>query len=79
LKLKYTAEETVNHDFLQAWKVDDPEWMKARKKEWLNIKSKFDQFPEHFKKKDLKFVRSFFLTGLVEDDNKWGQCNVYLI
>ena len=66
IELKYSAEEIANHDFLQAWKTDDPEWMKARKKEWLKIKNKFNQFI-HFEKKNLKFIRSYFLTGLTGD------------
>ncbi len=68
MELKYNAEETANHSFLQAWKTDDPEWVKARKKEWLSIKGKFNYFPEGFQKKNLKFIRSYFLTGLVEAD-----------
>lgn len=66
IDLKYSVEEIVNHDFLQAWKTDDPEWMKARKKEWLIIKSKINQFT-HFQKKNLKFVRSYYLTGITGD------------
>ncbi len=76
MELKYNAEETANHSFLQAWKTDDPEWVKTRKKEWLQIKNKFDQYPEGFKKKNLKFVRSYFLTGLVEND--WASDEVVL-
>ena len=66
IELKYSVDEIVNYNFLAAWKTDDKEWMKARKKEWLKIKSKFNQFI-HFEKKNLKFVRNYFLTGLTGD------------
>lgn len=76
MELNYNAEEVANYDFLQAWKTNDPEWMKTRKKEWLQIKNKFDQFPEGFKKKNLKFVRSYFLTGLIDGD--WSNDQIAL-
>ncbi|WP_299871371.1 hypothetical protein [uncultured Cocleimonas sp.] len=67
-ELKYTKEQINNYDFFQAWKVDDKEWVKARRKQWLEIKNSLDQIAafDGILKKDYKALKQYFLTGYSE-------------
>jgi len=49
---------------LNAWKVDDKEWMKARRAQWKDVKKSLDGNFIYLKKgRDYRHLKSFFLTG----------------
>jgi hypothetical protein len=52
-------------EWRKAWKLDDPEWVKARRQAWRRIK----QSPlfEMFEKRELKRIKNFFMTGSAFD------------
>jgi len=52
-----------------AWHSEDKEWIKTRKKEWLELKKNSLDIDTWFKQKDLKQVRHYFLTGEEDPDN----------
>jgi hypothetical protein len=52
-------------EWRKAWKLDDPEWVKARRQAWRRIK----QSPlfEMFERRELKRIKNFFMTGSAFD------------
>jgi len=60
----------------ESWKVDDPEWVDLRKKEWLVVK-KSPVLKTKFKKDEIEKIKTFFMTGsaypydLDPDDWDW--------
>ncbi|MCG8612679.1 MAG: hypothetical protein MI864_19385 [Pseudomonadales bacterium] len=57
----------MENKYIAYWHTDDKEWLKARKKEWLDYKKGVDDIP-FIRRKDHKYLREFFLTGLISDD-----------
>lgn len=48
---------------MSGWQCDDPEWMKARKAEWLHVKKALKVIKGDVKAKAMKPLREYFLTG----------------
>lgn len=48
---------------MSGWQCDDPEWMKARKAEWLHVKIALEVMKGDIKTKAMKPLREYFLTG----------------
>ena len=48
---------------MSGWQCDDPEWMKARKAEWLHVKKALEVVKGDVKAKAMKPLREYFLTG----------------
>jgi hypothetical protein len=57
-----------------AWKLDDPEWMKQRKKAWRDYKD--SPIFSNYKKDLIKRCKTFFLTGIAFDpepsEDEWN-------
>ena len=52
----------------ETWQVNNPEWVTARKKEWLEIK-KSPVLKHTFKKYELTQIKQFFMTGSAYPDD----------
>jgi len=52
-----------------AWHPEDKEWIKERKRAWLELKEKSIEKHTWFKQKDMKQLRHYFLTGEEDADN----------
>ncbi len=57
-----TEYKNLDFPWRKAWKLDDPEWVKQRKKRWSQIK-KSPVF-QLYRKSELREAKIFFLTGL---------------
>ena len=66
-------------EWRRAWKLDDPEWVKARRKAWRDIKS--SPVLEFFKKWEIKRIKNFFMTGSAFDpelpEEEWSNENYH--
>jgi hypothetical protein len=65
----------------EAWKVDDPGWVKSRKKEWLYVKKSLEVMKGNIKVKAIKPLREYFLTGELppEKDQRYILNNRFLL
>lgn len=48
---------------MNSWQIDNPEWMKARKKEWTYVQKALAVMKGDVKNKAIKSLRQYFLTG----------------
>lgn len=62
-----------------AWKLDDPEWVKQRKKAWRDYKD--SPVFSTFDKGEIKWIKTFFLTGIAFDPEppkeEWNPRRLY--
>ncbi len=54
-------------EWRKAWKLSDPDWVKARQKAWTAIKKSPAIKGGHFSKTDLSRIKTFFMTGSAFD------------
>lgn len=61
-----------------AWHPEDPAWVKKRKSEWRLVKKNLDKL-NFIRKKEITFLKDFFLTGTVNmaalQEYCWGHAN----
>jgi len=64
-------------EWRKAWKLDDKEWMKQRRKQWREIKSSVEIASWFLTKERKKHLKNFFMTGsgyipeLPEEEWEW--------
>ena len=51
-----------------AWKVNDKDWMAARKEEWESIKENLSKMEPHVPRRAINIHKKFFLTGELDKD-----------
>lgn len=57
-------------EWRKAWKLDDPEWVKQRKKDWRAIKRSPAYINASLRSKEKKLLKNFFMTGVGIDPIK---------